>query len=68
MKSVICAAVIIVCACIRPGYTLIQNLNSLFSKLQWDLANPKSLGPEGVQIFGLVKCIVVLMKHFVVSN
>ena len=39
--------------------------------LPWNLTNQKSLGPDGVQnseMFGLVKCIMVLMKHFVVSN
>ena len=45
-------------------------LTSIYSGTS--VANPKSLEPEGVQIisevFGLVKCIMVLMKHFVVSN
>ena len=40
-------------------------------QLQWNLANPKSLGPDGVQIseiFGFSEIHLVLMKHFVVSN
>ena len=39
--------------------------------LQWNLANPKSLGPEGVQVsemFWISEMHTVFMKHFVVSN
>ena len=38
-------------------------INAARKREEWNLANPKSLGPEGVQIsemLGLVKCMIMI--------
>ena len=48
------------CASNEPGFVFIIPCLLRTSHVQWNLADLKSLGPEGVQIsemFGFVKCI-----------